>query len=178
MSKWERGSRKTAALLAAWAITAGNSALTAAATASKRLELLVEEARVGFVGGREVGPDAGQLEVRVVGAGAGQRQHLRRVAVAEPAHAAVVLDVDPGRAALGPGAIGDQAAEALAPDRHLRAGGEDDVDLLGGQRAHRQQRHVLEAAADLLRPRPRSPPPAGSRRPASAASAQPSAPWP
>ena len=150
MSKCERRSRKTAALLAAWASDGRELGLDRGGDGLEAAELLVEEGGVGFVGGREVGPDAGQLEAGIGVAGAGQRQHRLRIGVAEPAHAAVVLDVDAGRPALGAGAVGEQAAEVLAPDRDLGAGGEDDVDVLGGQRPHRQQGDVLEAAADLF----------------------------
>ena len=73
-------SRKTAALLAAWAVTPGNSALTAARDLGEAVELLVEEVGVRFVGGGEMGPDPGQLEVGVLGAGAGKRQHLVGIA--------------------------------------------------------------------------------------------------
>ena len=85
-------------------MTPGNSALTASATAAKRSSCSSKKPESGFVGGREVGPDPGQLEVGVLGAGAGESRAPRRVAVAEPAHAAVVLDVDAGRPALGAGA--------------------------------------------------------------------------
>ncbi len=100
----------------------GYSALTAVGDLVEAVELLVEEVGVGFVGGGEVGPDAGQLEVGVGGAGAGERQHLRRLAVAEPAHAAVVLDVDAGPAPVGAGPIGDAGggsprARRRAPSR-------------------------------------------------------------
>ena len=148
MSKWARGSRKTAALLAAWTVTSGNSAPPPRHLGEAR-ELLVEELRLRFVRGGEVGPDPGQLEVGVLGAGAGEGDHRLGVAVAEPAHAAVVLDVDARRPALGTGAGRRQRAELLVPDRDLRAGGERRVEVLLGQRAHRQQRHVREAAADL-----------------------------
>ncbi len=114
------------------------------------VELLVEVGRVEFVGGGEVGPDPGQLEVGVLGAGTRQLQHLARVAVAEPAHAAVVLDVDAGPVPVRSRSRSDHAAEILAPERQLRAGRDHAVDLLVSQRPHRQQRHVLEAPPDLL----------------------------
>ena len=81
MSKWARRSRKTAALLAAWARTSGNSALTALATSAKRSRCSSKYSDSRFVGSREVGPDAGQLEVGVGGAGAGQLENLRWVGV-------------------------------------------------------------------------------------------------
>src|SRR5207253_3695238 len=65
--------------------------------------------------------------------------------------AAVVLDVEAGPVPVGTSTVCDEAPEVLLPDRQLRAGGDDGVDLLGAQRTHRQQRHLLEAAADLRR---------------------------
>ena len=119
MSKWERRSRKTAALLAAWAMRRRELGLDRGGDGLEAAELLVEEVGVGFVGGGEVGPDPRQLEAGVGVAGARQRQHLLRIGVAEPAHAAVVLDVDAGGPPLGASAVGEQAQEAHAPDRHL-----------------------------------------------------------
>ncbi len=62
---------------------------------------------------------------------------------------AVATGVEAGRPTLGAGAARRHRAELLVPDRHLRARGERHVELLLGQRAHRQQRHVREAAPDL-----------------------------
>ncbi len=115
------------------------------------LELLVEELGVRFVGGGEVGPDPRQVEVRVLGAGARERQHLGRVGVAEPAHAAVELDVNPDPPALRAATGGGEGAEALAPDGDLGAGGERVLEIARGERAHRQQRHLGKATADQRR---------------------------
>ena len=86
-------------------------------------ELLEEVAlvAVGFVGGGEVGPDAGQFEVGVGGGGAGEPHHLLAVEGAEPAHAAVVLDVDAGGAPERAGAGGDELEEARRPDARPRS---------------------------------------------------------
>jgi hypothetical protein len=115
------------------------------------IELLVEEVGFRFVGGGEVGPDSGQLEPRILGAGTGQGQHLRRIGVAQPPHAAVVLDVDTDRSALGAAAGADHLAEAVAPDRNLRPRRERIIEIVGVESAHRQQRDLRKAAADLRR---------------------------
>ena len=177
MSKWAPGSRKTAALLAAWTMTAGNSALDRRGDLAEARELLVEEIGVGFVGGREVGPDPGQLQVRALGAGAGQREDRLGVAVAEPAHAAVVLDVDPGGPPLGAGAGGDQREEVLVPGGDLRAGREREsrsssvsAPIVSSGTCGR--RRPISAASAPVATASRVAPPA------SAALAQASAPWP
>src|ERR1700761_7995240 len=103
------------------------------------VELLEEVAivGVGFVGGGEVGPDGGQLEVGIGVDRAGEREDLVAVEGAEPAHAAVVLEVDAGGMTGGAGAGGDLLAEALGPDRDGGAGAERQVELGGGERAER-----------------------------------------
>ena len=158
---------------------AGELGLDRVGNRGEAVELLVEEVGVRFVGGGEVGPDPGQLELRVLGAGTGEGQHLGGIGVAEPTHAAVVLDVDPGRAALGPGASGDQVAEAVAPDGDLRAGGERD------RRARPRLSAPIVSSGTWGKRRPtwaasargRHRQPASRPRPAPP-SAQPSAPWP
>ena len=61
--------------------------------AGEPLELLVEEVGVGLVGGGEVGPEPGQVEALVRRHRVHQGEHRVRVALAQAAHAGVVLDV-------------------------------------------------------------------------------------
>ncbi len=150
MSKWVAGSRRVAALLAAWTVQPGAISLTASATGRKAASCSAEEVVAQLVGGGEVGPDAGQLEPLVVAAGAGQLDQRVRVALPEPAHAAVELDVDPGH----PAEIGRhpraELPEALAPDRDLGVRCEGDAELVLGEGAHHQDRRVGEVQPELL----------------------------
>ena len=149
MSKWARGSRKTAALLAACTVTAGNSDLTAPATSEKRSSCSSKNSESGSSAVAKWVQTPASSRCGSSAQARARATTAAGVAVAEPAHAAVVLDVEARRPALGTGAARRHRAELLVPDRHLRARGERHVELLLGQRAHRQQRHVREAAPDL-----------------------------
>ena len=150
MSKWERRSRKTAALLAAWTAIAGNSVLAASATAAKRSSCSSKKRESGSSAVAKWVQTPASSRIGTLGAGTQQVQHLGRIAVAEPAHAAVVLDVDPGRAAMSAGARGDEVEETASPGGHLGARLECRVQLLWRQRSHRQQGDVGEATPDPL----------------------------
>ena len=150
MSKWERGSRKTAALLAAWAITSGNSALTAPATASKRSSCSSKKAESGSSAvAKWVQTPASSRLGSAAQARARASTSSGSGLPSRPMPLSCLTWTRAGRPWARARAA-SRRAEVLAPDRHLGAGGERGVDLLGGQRAHRQQRDVLEAAADLL----------------------------
>jgi len=62
--------------------------------------------------------------------------------------------VDPNRPSLGATARANQLAEAITPDRHFRSRRESGIQVVGGERAHGEKRHLGEAAADLSRLRP------------------------
>ena len=97
--------------------TPGWSALTRSASGVKRSSCSAKKSS-SVVGGREVGPEAGELDVGVA-LGADELEQGRRVGLAEPAHAAVVFDVDarrrPGSAASSESAELSRQAATSAP---------------------------------------------------------------
>ena len=127
------GSRSVAAELAAWMTASGWVCLTSAANGAKRRELLAQERVADLVGGGEMGHSAGHGQARRRvdrghdAAGDGD------VARAQPAHAAVQLDVHPQRPA------GQRGHEAFVPGDDVGVGLDGDVDLGPRQRAHDQQ---------------------------------------
>ena len=76
----------------------------------------------------------------VGGAARGELRTTRRVALAEPAHAGVVLDVDAGADPERARRATRPLEEARAPDGDLRARPERHLELAVGERAHRQDR--------------------------------------
>ena len=114
------------------------------------LQLFAEERVAAFVGGREVSPQPGQLQALVGGnRGAELGDHFG-VALAEPAHAGVVLDVDSRPNAQRSRSLGDVCAKALAPDRDLGAGAEGELELLGRERTHGEDGDVGQRRAQSL----------------------------
>src|SRR5205823_12780060 len=88
----------------------------------ERFELAVEDVRARIVGGREMRPAARELEPRVRRDTLTQSQHGLRVALAEPPHPAVVLDVEPrANPELRP-SLGGEVRELAPPGGDLRAG--------------------------------------------------------
>ena len=76
MSKWVAGSRSVAALFAAWIVISGWRSFAGLRNRAETLELLVHE-RLVVVGGREVGPDPGELHPLVGGDCVDQRGRPR-----------------------------------------------------------------------------------------------------
>ena len=102
MSKWARGPRRVAALLAVWQSRPGYCALSSPASLPKRAELVLEEGRVGLVGRGEVAHEAGQQA-----AGVGLLAQRRTSCARTPRRPmpGVELDVHPGA---DPGGLGDE----------------------------------------------------------------------
>jgi hypothetical protein len=177
MSKCERRSRKTAALLAAWTTIPGNSRFAASARGAKRPSCSSKKSESGSSAVAKWVQTPTGLEIGALGAGAQQVEHLRRIAAAEPAHAAVVLDVHSRRPAVSASPRGEKVEKAAPPDSHLRAGLERRVQLLRVSAPIVSRGTCCEAApirSASLAGRHRQP-----RRPArQRRSAQASAPWP
>ena len=139
-SKWAAGSRRVAALLAAWTMTPGCAVTQSPGEVLEAPELGVEEAVVATgssaVAKCVIAP--GELESRRGGHGIGDPQRLLRVARAEPPHAGVELHVHP-RGTAGRDQLGD---EGLVPGDDVGVGRQRDRQLLGRQRAHHEQARI------------------------------------
>ena len=151
MSKWVAGSRRVAALLAAWSRTRRVPLAHALGEAAEARELLGMNESSSSSAVAKCVQSAGELEARVRGDGVAQREHRVGVALAQPPHAGVVLDVDPRPdAELAP----RSATSSRKPSRQTAssdAGRERVLELLGRERAHRQERGVGQARCAKLR---------------------------
>ena len=90
------------------------------------VELLLEEARVGLVGGREVGHHARKLERIGREDTRDEPVRERAVAGAQTAHPSVELDVYPAASLLA-----HPVEQSIGPGDHLGAGGERLYELIG-----------------------------------------------
>ena len=170
MSKWARGSRKTAALLAAWTVTPGNSALSAVGDRREALELLVEERRSRVrrrwrSGSRRPASSRSGSSAQArasASTAAGSRLPSR------PMPLSCLTWTRTGRPWARPRALSSSAEVRRARPRPRSRPQSASSRSSGGERPHRQQRDLREAPADLRRLGPgrhRQPRrPAGQRR--------------
>ena len=154
-SKCDAGSLSVAALFAACRGSQGGPC-GLRRQLREALELLPEKRRVGLIGRREMGPEADELHTVVPGGRLDERSDVAGVALPEPAHPGVELDVHPRRPPQGCRARAT-ARGTLAPHSHVGVRGQGEVELVRGERAHREQpraRQALRAAPPPRRPSP------------------------
>ena len=109
--------------------------------------LQVTKGRVFFVGRGEMRPERGQPEVRMRVGRSGQFEHEFRVGGAEPAHAGVVLHVNPDDQPGSRRLIGQGGDEARLPGGDVGAGRDRHLDFTRGEGADHQHRDVRCDAA-------------------------------